>query len=57
MPKKKTVKQEVEKETRKIMTVNNISYNITETVEPVTQELDGKTWIKTTSKRRQYDVK
>jgi len=67
MPKKKTIKKPVEqvetkietteKKTPKIMTVNNITANQPESIEPTTQEVDGKTWIKTTSKRRAYDVK
>lgn len=66
MPKKKTVEKvekvetkttKKEKRTPKIMTVETITENQTETIEPTTQEVEGKTWIKTTSKRRAYDVK
>lgn len=61
MPKKKAVKKvedtTKEKKVSKIMTVSNLTDNTPEVIEPKTQEVEGKTWIKTTTKMRNTLVK
>lgn len=53
---KKTEATTVKPQAKKIMTINTLTDNVTEEIAPTTQEVEGKTWVKTTSKRRDYDV-